>query len=192
MNRSIFETQFLVNEAESLLSRLKQMKPFSLNMPMVLAAGISDKAMQGITNLLLGGYKELKKRINDYSNWVRSSLNSQATTQQAQARFSILKLRFNALLDQLDIFADVLSQRAEHDTGVWVSGLDILAEDALKLNRNYYDAPPLVCFLERGHGAAIRRARTRLPGGDLNPVAVIQVPRERMVGSGIASSLIHE
>jgi hypothetical protein len=31
-----------------------------------------------------------------------------------------------------------------------------------------------------------------LPGGDENPVAVIQIPRERMVGNGIASSLIHE
>ncbi len=41
-------------------------------------------------------------------------------------------------------------------------------------------------------GAAIRRARTRLPGGGDNPVAIIRVPRERMVGSGIASSLVHE
>jgi hypothetical protein len=31
-----------------------------------------------------------------------------------------------------------------------------------------------------------------LPGGGENPVAVIRVPRERMVGSSIASSLIHE
>jgi hypothetical protein len=31
-----------------------------------------------------------------------------------------------------------------------------------------------------------------LPGGGENPVAVIRVPRERMVGSGIASSLVHE
>jgi hypothetical protein len=31
-----------------------------------------------------------------------------------------------------------------------------------------------------------------LPGGGDNPVAIIRVPRERMVGSSIASSLIHE
>jgi hypothetical protein len=31
-----------------------------------------------------------------------------------------------------------------------------------------------------------------MPGGDYNPVAIIRVPRERMIGSGIASSLIHE
>ena len=54
-------------------------------------------------------------------------------------------------------------------------------------------------FLARLHpddrdciGAAIRRARTRLPGGGENPVAIVRVPRERMVGTGIASSLVHE
>ncbi len=31
-----------------------------------------------------------------------------------------------------------------------------------------------------------------MPGGGANPVAIVRVPRERMVGSGIASSLIHE
>ena len=50
----------------------------------------------------------------------------------------------------------------------------------------------MICYLDRGVGAAIRRARTRLPGGGSSPVAIIRVPRERMVGSGIASSLIHE
>ena len=50
----------------------------------------------------------------------------------------------------------------------------------------------MVCYLARGPGAAIRRARTRLPGGGQNPVAIVRVPRERMVGHGIASSLVHE
>jgi len=103
-----------------------------------------------------------------------------------------LKLRFNSILDQLDIFADVLSQRAEHEVGIWLSGLDVLAEDGLAVGKDLYEAPSLMVYLDRGHGAAIRRARTRLPGGDENPVAIIQIPRERMVGSGIASSLIHE
>src|SRR5262249_4803060 len=56
----------------------------------------------------------------------------------------------------------------------------------------YYEVPPVICYLDRGVGAAIRRARTRLPGGGDNPCAIVRVPRERMVGSGIASSLIHE
>jgi hypothetical protein len=192
MGRSIFETQFLVNEAESLLTRLNGLKPFALNMPMVPAASISDEGLKGITDLLLSGYKELKAKIRSFINWAKDPLNHRVSAAEAQAKYSILKLRFNALLDQLDIFGDVMAQRSEHETGVWVAGLDALAADTIKIDGLYYDAPPLICFLERGHGAAIRRARTRLPGGDLNPVAVIQVPRERMVGSGIASSLVHE
>jgi hypothetical protein len=67
----------------------------------------------------------------------------------------------------------------------------VVAADALAMPE-FYEAPPVICYLDRGVGAAIRRARTRLPGGGENPVAVIRVPRERMIGSGIASSLIHE
>ena len=76
--------------------------------------------------------------------------------------------------------------------GVWLSGLDVASADAISLTGGYYVPPPIVCYLDRGHGAAIRRARTRLPGGRQNPVAVLRIPRERMVGSGIASSLVHE
>lgn len=182
--------KFLTNEARSLLIRLDMIKPFGLTMPMVNAACVADEALRGITDLLLSGNQELKSRVHRFIERLKEE--ETITAEEAQGHFSILKLRFNALLDSLDIFADVLSQRAEHETGTWVAGLDVLAADALKLTGNYIQSPPMICFLERGHGAAIRKARTRLPGGELNPVAVIQVPRERMVSSGIASSLIHE
>ena len=74
---------------------------------------------------------------------------------------------------------------------MWLSGLDVVAADALALP-GYYEAPPIICYLDRDIGAAIRRARTRMPGGGENPVAIIRVPRERMIGTGIASSLVHE
>jgi hypothetical protein len=181
---------FLRNEALSLLSRLQQVKPFTLSMPMVWAAGISDDAMRGITNHMSNGVKELKDRIQTFINSLNYDQGIPAA--KIQYKFSLLKLRFNNILDQFDIFADVLSQRSEHGTGIWVAGLDALANDVLQLTEKLYDMPPVMCFLERGHGAAIRKARTRLPGGDTNPVGIIQVPRERMVGSGIASSIVHE
>lgn len=189
-------TDFLQAEALSLLHRLEQVQPFSLTMPMVPAAAVSDEAMKGITDNIVSGQGELRQRIQNFIHWLMNTEGGKsATPEQQQLRFSMLKLRFNALLDQLDIFADVLAQRAEHNNGVWVAGLDVLASDALNVVKPFVkieDIPPLMCFLERGHGAAIRRARTRLPGGSLNPVGVIQVPRERMVGSGIGASLIHE
>ncbi|MFD3003161.1 hypothetical protein ACFS7Z_22550 [Pontibacter toksunensis] len=192
MARAVAETQFLENEALSLLGRLEMVKPFALNTPMVRAAAISAEAQNGITFLLNRVSQEVKQKIEAYIAWLKNPSNASAPASEAQARFAYLKLRFNNLLDQLDIFADVLSQRGEHNTGVWLAGLDVLAMDALSLRGNFYHPPPLVCFVERGHGAAIRRARTRLPGGDDNPVAVIQVPRERLIGSGIASSIVHE
>jgi hypothetical protein len=67
-----------------------------------------------------------------------------------------------------------------------------LAADALRVPGVDLRPPELICYLDRGPGAAIRRARTRLPGGGITPVAVVRVPRERLVGQGIGSSLVHE
>lgn len=182
----------LANEAVSLHTRLMQMQPFALTMPMVPAASVSADALNSITEMLNESHKQLNQNISRFKADIMKSVPENFNPQQWQERFTLLKLRFNNILNQLDIYADVLSQRAEHGTGVWVAGLDALAADALKNGKDCYEIPEIIVFLERGHGAAIRRAKTRLPGGDTNPVAVIQVPRERMVGSGIASSLIHE
>lgn len=181
-------SQHLTGEAQALLSRLKQTAPFSVSMPMVAAAAVSKPAMKAITSHWTDRQRLLRTDIRRFL----ALLNQEGEAAKLQARFAELKLRFNSLLDQFDIFADVVSQRAEHRIGVWIAGLDALAEDALQLPGKPYEAPPLMCFLERGHGAAIRKARTRLPGGDPNPVAIIQVPRERLVGTGIAASIIHE
>ena len=96
------------------------------------------------------------------------------------------------MLTHFDMFENVVAQRSDAQTGIWLSGLDNIAADALRLRGGYFEPPPIVCYLDRGMGAAIRRARTRLPGGGSNPVAVVKIPRERLVGSGIASSLFHE
>uniref|UniRef100_UPI000B7D8C07 hypothetical protein n=1 Tax=Candidatus Entotheonella palauensis TaxID=93172 RepID=UPI000B7D8C07 len=138
------------------------------------------------------GRKELRQQVHAFLRWLQPPGNSQRPTPaEAQRRYTFLRLKFNAVLSQFDIFADALTQRSEHETGIWLSGLDALATDALALPA-YHPAPPVICYLDRGGGAAIRRARTRLPGGGQNPVAIIRMPRERLIGSGIASSLIHE
>ncbi len=181
---------FLANESRALLTRLKQVKPFLLNMPMVVAANISPAAQRAIHQLLRHNYGELKSKIRQFIAGLPQQNGS--TAENTQSAFAFIKLQFNWLLDSLDIFADVLSQRSEHETGTWLSGLDALAEDTIKVRGELFEAPPLITYLDRGHGAAIRRARTRLPSGKSNPVAVIRVPRERMISNGIASSLIHE
>ncbi|HEX8395194.1 MAG TPA: hypothetical protein VF665_22795 [Longimicrobium sp.] len=187
---SSFPHWLLEQEGRALLTRLARVKPFALHEPMVPAAAASTAAQSAIEHALAQGRRELRGRVMRFLAWLRGP-GAASTPQEAQRRFTFLRMRFNVVLSHFDIFADVLTQRSEHETGVWLSGLDVVAEDALALP-GAYEAPPVVCYLDRGQGAAIRRARTRLPGGGESPVAIIRVPRERMVGSGIASSLVHE
>ncbi|MDM0018910.1 hypothetical protein [Variovorax saccharolyticus] len=191
MTISPFAAWMLAQEARALLTRLARVKPFALLEPMLPAAALQPGAQAATERYLVAGRREMRAMVLGFLAWLHGAQAQQASAAEAQRRFTILRLKFNAVLTQFDLFNDVISQRSEHDTGVWLCGLDIVAADALALP-GYYEVPPLMCYLDRGVGAAIRRARTRLPGGGESPVAVIRVPRERMVGSGIASSLIHE
>lgn len=190
VSRSI-AARMLSGEARALLTRLDSLRPFALHMPMVTAAAISPAAQTAVESHMSMAKRRLRSMVNQFMHWLHRPDGEGPTPPEAQRRFTLLRLRFNSIICQFDIFADVLAQRSEHETGVWVAGLDDVAADALELP-GYYAAPPVICYLYRGHGAAIRRARTRLPGGDLTPIAIISVPRERMVGNGVASSLVHE
>lgn len=190
-NRSL-ALRLIEQETRALLTRLAGIKPFVLYETMVPAAGVSLAAQNAIEQYLQQGRIALRSKITRFLHWLRLSKGSGTTVSEIQRQYTFLRMQFNINLSQFDIFADVMTQRSEYQTGVWLAGLDAVAADALVTPGNPYKPPPVVCYLDRGQGAAIRRARTRLPGGGENPVAVIQVPRERMVGSGIASSLVHE
>ena len=143
-----------------------------------------------IERFLVGNRYQLRERFG-FIDWLDREGTGVDPAEQ-QRRFTTVRLRFNDALSQFDLFSEVITQRSESETGVWLSGLDVCAADALSLAGGYYTAPQAICYLARGPGAAVRRARTRLPGGGDNPVAIVRVPRERMVGHGIASSLVHE
>lgn len=179
-------------EARALLVRLGRVKPFALQQTMAPAAALPPAVLSSIDRYLISGRRKVHRMVLRFIRWLHSPAGQSASPEVAQRRFSMLRMRFNVALSQLDIFSAALTQRSEQETGVWLAGLDIVAADALSLAGNYYSAPGLICYLDRGQGAAIRRARTRLPGGGDNPVAIVHMPRERMIGSGIASSLIHE
>ena len=95
---------------------------------MVKGASVSSEAFKQITELLENGKRNLRKKIYKFIDKTRKRQYDHTEKKELQSEFSILKLRFNSILDQLDIFADVLSQRSEHETGIWLSGLDALAE----------------------------------------------------------------
>jgi hypothetical protein len=180
----------LEQEARALLVRVDAMRPFALHDAMVPAAAPSVTAQAGIEYVVAQGRRELRRDVRSFLSWLRGA-GSTMPAAQAQRRFTVLRLRFNIVLSQFDLFASALTQRSEPETGVWLAGLDALAADALRVSE-LVEAVPIVCYLERGPGAAIRRARTRMPGGKATPTALVRVPRERMIGTGIASSLVHE
>ena len=191
MTAGTLASWLLEQESRALLTRLEGITPFAIHETMVPAANLSPAAQLGIERTIADGRTVLHRRVLGYLNWLRGPGRTASPADQ-QRRFVVLRLQFNNVLSQFDLFTEVVTQRSEHGTGVWLSGLDVLAADALHLPGDYFVPPAVACYLARGPGAAIRRARTRLPGGASNPIAIVKVPRERMVGHGIASSLVHE
>lgn len=187
-----FASWMLEQEARALLTRLGHVKPLAMQESMLPAAGLLPESQTAIEQFLTRGRWLLQSLVVQFLTWLRSPAAARASAETAQQAFTRLRLRFNGVLTHFDLFENVVTQRSENETGVWLSGLDVVSADALHLRGHYYQAPPIVCYLDRGLGGAIRRSRTRLPGGGENPVAIIKIPRERMVGSGIASSLVHE
>jgi hypothetical protein len=60
-------------------------------------------------------------------------MGQQTSPADVQRRFTLLRLEFNSVISQFDTFSDAITQRSEHETGVWLSGLDVVAADALAL-----------------------------------------------------------
>jgi hypothetical protein len=187
---SLAARRVLLYETESLLHRLNRVRPLVTQIPAVPAAAIGPEAASAIDRFLAEGREQLRSLVHEFQAWLRHA--GEADPADAQRRFSLVRLHFNRVLAQFETFSDALLQRCEHDYGMLLRGMDILAGDALALGAAYFAPCPVITYLDRGFGAAIRRARTRLPGGGRTPVAIIRVPRERMVGSGIGASLIHE
>src|SRR5215813_15409537 len=129
--------RILEEEARALMTRLDRIKPFALLEPMVPAASLFPNAQSAIERTMIEGRRELRRLISSFLAWLARSKPS-ATAEQAQRRLSILRLRFHAVLNEFDMFSDAITQRSEQDNGPWLSGLDIVAADALALPGRYY------------------------------------------------------
>jgi len=192
MNATRTALALILQELQSITARLEAQKPFAMQMPMVTAAAVSDPAQAAIESHMLEARNKLRRIIRRFTQKLERLPPSVANVRWAQHRLSLVKLQFQSVLARFEIFAEVLSQRAQHETGLWLAGLDVAAAAALHLPHRPLLVPPVVCYVDRSFGGAIRRAHTPLPGGALNPVAIVRMPRERMVGTGIAASLFHE
>src|SRR5512144_216928 len=124
--------RYLDLEARALLTRLDQVRPFALNETMVLAAALHPRSQVAIEQFLLSGRAALRARVQAFRRWLQGP-GVAATPAEQQRRFTLIRMSFNDALSQFDLFSEVITQRSESQTGVWLSGLDTLATDALRL-----------------------------------------------------------
>jgi hypothetical protein len=107
--RSPADTRFLVNETRAMLNRLQTVQSFSLNTPMVMAAAVSMEAQVEINRHLATIAYDLRRRLLAFIHWIRSPQSQSVSAAEAQARYTLLKLRFNNLLDTRSIFSPTCS-----------------------------------------------------------------------------------
>jgi hypothetical protein len=178
-------------EAGAMERRLDAVPSFSATIPMVRIAMPAGHALEAADGTVLRSKRILRRQLREFRGGLGLCRGEPEHVGRVHRHFVGLRLRFDALLSTVDIFADALTQRAEHQTGALLRGLDALASDGLATRVPSFRPPPLCCYFDRGKGGAVRRAFTRLPGGETNAVALIRLPRERLSGIGLAS-LLHE
>jgi hypothetical protein len=182
---------WLTHEVSAMQQRLAKVPTFASTIPMVHDAVPNRNAIAQADSIVQASRHRLSGQLEELQQQLIVPAAQREPLQTLHRRYLVAKLRFNALLYAVDIFADALTQRAEHGVGVLLRGLDRFAEDSLRTKGDLMEIPPLVCYLAKGLGGAIRRAFTALPSGETNLVAMVQVPRERLCGAGLAS-LVHE
>src|SRR5262245_37874711 len=96
--------RLLALEARALLTRLARVKSFALQESMLPAAALLPAAQSAIEKFLVGGRRELRRLIHAYLRWLAQPDGTRATTAQAQRRFTFLRLKFNIVLTQFDMF----------------------------------------------------------------------------------------
>ena len=176
---SPYASWMLSQEARALLTRLNRVKSFALVEPMLPAASLLPTTQDAIERYLVVGRRQLRKSVHGFLRWLRGPAARQSSAAEAQRRFTFLKLRFNAVITQFDLFNDVITQRSEHETGVWLSGLDVVAADALTL-------PGGVLRSAAGRLLSRSRVRRRDPAGTHAPAGRRREPGRHHPGAARA------
>ena len=117
-------TWLLEQETRALLTRLAAVRPFALQETLVPAAAISPAALSAIERYLIRGRQVVGGQVHEFLTWLHHE-GRMAPPEEQQRRFTAVRLGFHTTLSQMDLFSEVITQRSEHETGVWLSGLDV-------------------------------------------------------------------
>ena len=117
----------LAQEARALLTRLERVRPFALQETMVPAAALSPAGQFAIDDYLIRGRRHLHALVKEFLRWLRSPQVMWVDAEEAQRRFTVLRLRFNTVLMQFDLFQNVIAQRSERSYAwiqtIWGGGM---------------------------------------------------------------------
>ena len=132
---------------------------------MLPAAGLLPESETAIEQFLTNGRLHLRSLVVRVPELAPARRRRRESTRKRRRRRSRrLRLRFNAVLTHFDLFENVVTQRSENETGVWLSGLDVVSADALHLRGTTTMRRRLFVTWIAGAGGAIRRCPHAIAG----------------------------
>ena len=155
----------LPQEARALLTGWPASGPFALVEPMVPAAGLFPSgANPPSIGMSSSAGIAVAPSVQQLPRLAAGPGRAIGAAAEAQRRFALLRRKFNAALTQFD--SSPTSSRSGARTRSACGCPDWMWSRRTRWPcQAYYEPPPVICYLDRGLGAAIRRARTRMPGG---------------------------
>src|SRR5690349_8748371 len=99
METNTISTALIESEADGLVSRLDQIKPFVMQETMVLAAALPRDAQLLIERFLHAGRHELRVQVAEFLDWLHGDGRTASPAEQ-QRRFVLIRLQFNVVLAQ--------------------------------------------------------------------------------------------
>lgn len=181
--------KWLRERLAELEARLKMFRLPSASLPAVPAASVDVGGLRSLEASAGKAIASMRDRIRRVSDQVAAA--QPQSIRSANADLTLLQIQVDGLFQTLDIIVDAITLRADTETGLLLAGSDRVVAAALDRKIPGYTAPAVITYLESGsRGGAITRARTRLPGGVVLPLALVRVSTESLPTR--LSSMLHE
>lgn len=189
--RQLLRLLDVVAGARALLTRLERIKSFAMSETMVPAATLSMEAQAAVEPLPGQGRRELRTQLHPVHR-LGGRPEGAGTTRGSPAALHVpataLQRRAVALR-HLQRGPQPARREAEKLWRVWLAGLDVLLSHAGAARLR--DVPPSSATWPE---APAPPSGAHAPGcpASANPPPSSRIPRERMIGNNLASSLFHE
>jgi hypothetical protein len=134
---------------------------------------------------------QLRSEANGLSAQLAAA-ETMAQLQLVSERLLAFRVRYVGVETILDFYGDAINTRSSTKLGYILRALDLIATRSMEsvLRPLGREAPPVLCYIDKGLGASILKANVRLwDGGTMSPAAAIKITRHNLYRP---TSLIHE